>query len=253
MPVIGAGDAAGAAPAEGRRLGRMRGGAVVNLSVARYNVFMNNNIARLEVGAFAANCWIYVLGGDVSVIDPGGDGEAIVAFLEAERLKPARILLTHGHFDHVMALPEVHAAFPDAVIAIHQADHAAVGQNAFRLQCADFKAAAGDDGFIHANWRDMPPITRLLEDGGTIGPFTVTHTPGHTKGSVSYYRKEAGILFSGDTLFRGGIGRTDLSGGNSIEMNASLKRLFSFDGETRVFPGHGDPTTINAEKARFEP
>jgi glyoxylase-like metal-dependent hydrolase (beta-lactamase superfamily II) len=150
-----------------------------------------------------------------------------------------------------MALPGVHGAFPDAVIALHRADHDSVGKNAFRLQCADFKTAAGDDGFIRENWRDMPPVTQLLEDGGTIGPFTVTHTPGHTKGSVSYYHKDAGVLFSGDTLFRGGIGRTDLSGGSMAEMTKSLKRLFSLDGETRVFPGHGDPTTIQAEKAGF--
>jgi glyoxylase-like metal-dependent hydrolase (beta-lactamase superfamily II) len=210
---------------------------------------MNNNIARLEVGALSTNCWIYVLGGDVSVIDPGGDAGAIIAFLESERLKPVRILLTHGHFDHILALPQVHDRFPDAVIAVHRADHASVGKNAFRLQCADFKT--GDDGFIRENWRDMPPAIRFLGDGDTIGPFTVIHTPGHTRGSVSYYHKEADILFSGDTLFRGGIGRTDLLGGSRTEMTESLKRLFSLDGETRVFPGHGDPTTIKAEKAGF--
>ncbi|MDR1468207.1 MAG: MBL fold metallo-hydrolase [Spirochaetaceae bacterium] len=210
---------------------------------------MNNNIARLEVGAFSTNCWVYVVDGDVSVIDPGGDGEAIIAFLESERLKPARILLTHGHFDHVMALPDVRGAFPDGTIAVHRADHVSVGKNAFRFQCADFKTAAGNDGFIRENWRDMPPVTQLLEDGDTIGPFTVMHTPGHTKGSVSYYHKDAGVLFSGDTLFCGGIGRTDLSGGSIAEMTESLKRLFSLDGETRVFPGHGGPTTIKAERA----
>jgi glyoxylase-like metal-dependent hydrolase (beta-lactamase superfamily II) len=209
---------------------------------------MNNHIARLEVGVFATNCWIYVAGGDVSVIDPGGDAETIIAFLESERLEPSRILLTHGHFDHVMALPDVHAAFPNAVIAIHRADYASVGENAYKLQCADFKTAAGDDGFIRENWRNMPPITCLVEDGETAGPFTVIHTPGHTKGSVSYYDKGAGILFSGDTLFYGGIGRTDLAGGNMGQMTESLKKLFALDGETRVFPGHGGPTTIKAER-----
>lgn len=213
---------------------------------------MNNNIARLEVGAFSTNCWVYVFGDDISVIDPGGDAETIIAFLEAERLNPARILLTHGHFDHIMALPELHRAFPNAPVAIHRADLASVGPTALALQCADFKTAAGyDNGFIRANWQDMPPITRLLEEGGAIGPFTVAHTPGHTKGSVSYYHKDAGVLFSGDTLFRGGIGRTDLSGGSMDEITESLKRLFTLDGSTRVFPGHGAPTTIKAEKSGF--
>jgi glyoxylase-like metal-dependent hydrolase (beta-lactamase superfamily II) len=212
---------------------------------------MNPTVARLEVGTIPTNCWIYVWGDDVSVIDPGGEGETIIAFLESERLKPSRIMLTHGHFDHVMALPDVHSAFPDAVIAVHRADRVSVGKNAFRFQCADFKTATGDDGFIRAHWRDMPPITQLLEDGDMIGPFMVTHTPGHTKGSVAYSHREAGILFSGDTLFCGGIGRTDLSGGSMDEMAESLKRLFSLDGETRVFPGHGGPTTIKAERAGF--
>jgi glyoxylase-like metal-dependent hydrolase (beta-lactamase superfamily II) len=213
-----------------------------------YNVFMSRNIVRLEVGALLTNCWVYICEDDVFIIDPGGDAEEIIAFLDSKQVTPSHILLTHGHFDHVLALPKVHEAFPEASIAVHRADHVYVDKNAFKRHCSDFKTAAGDDSFIRANWQDMPPVTRLLEDGDVVGPFTVMHTSGHTKGSVSYYDRDAQVLFSGDTLFRDGIGRTDLWGGDMDEMTESLKRLFSLDGETRVFPGHGDPTTIDMEK-----
>jgi glyoxylase-like metal-dependent hydrolase (beta-lactamase superfamily II) len=209
---------------------------------------MNSNIARLEVGALSTNCWVYICQDDVFVIDPGGDAEEIIAFLGSKQIVPSHILLTHGHFDHILALPKVHSAFPDAAIAIHRADHGFVDKNAFKLHCSDFKSIAGDDSFIRTNWQDMPPASWLLEDGDTIGPFTVMHTPGHTKGSVSFYDSDAQILFSGDTLFRGGIGRTDLWGGDMDEMTESLKRLFTIADETRVFPGHGGPTTIGIEK-----
>jgi glyoxylase-like metal-dependent hydrolase (beta-lactamase superfamily II) len=211
----------------------------------------NSNLARLEVGALSTNCWVYAYDSEISVIDPGGDAEAIIAFLESERLHPTSILLTHGHFDHILALPKVHSAFPDAVVAIHRADYIFVDENAFKRHCSDFRALAGNDSFIRANWQEMPPVARLLEDGDTIGPFTVIHTPGHTKGSVSFYHEDARVLFSGDTLFRGGIGRTDLSDGDMDAMTESLKRLFTLDGGTRVFPGHGDMTTISMEKSGY--
>jgi glyoxylase-like metal-dependent hydrolase (beta-lactamase superfamily II) len=209
---------------------------------------MNRNIACLKVGAFSTNCWVYIWQDDVFVIDPGGDAGEIIAFLESKQVVPSHILLTHGHFDHILALPKVHSAFPDSAVAIHRADHVYIDKNAFKLHCSDFKAIAGDDRFIRTNWQDMPPATRLLEDGDTVGPFTVMHTPGHTKGSVAFYNKDAQILFSGDTLFQNGIGRTDLWGGNMDKMNESLKRLFTLADETRVFPGHDSPTTIGAEK-----
>jgi glyoxylase-like metal-dependent hydrolase (beta-lactamase superfamily II) len=210
---------------------------------------MDKNIARLEVGALSTNCWVYFCENHVFVIDPGGDAEAIIALLESKQVSPSHILLTHGHFDHILALPEVHRAFPDAAIAIHRADYGFVDQDSFSRHCSDFKSVAGDDRFIRENWQNMPSVTRLLEDGDAVGSLSVMHTPGHTKGSVSYYNKEARFLFSGDTLFRGGIGRTDLWGGDMGEMTESLNRLFFLADETLVFPGHGGPTTIGAEKA----
>jgi glyoxylase-like metal-dependent hydrolase (beta-lactamase superfamily II) len=209
---------------------------------------MKNGIARLEVGMLGTNCWIYVFDNDVFVVDPGGDTETIIAFLKSKRLAITQILLTHGHFDHIMALPGIHRAFPSAAISIHRADQGFVDGDALKRHCSDFKMAAGDDAFILSNWQEMPSVTRLLEGGDTVGPFTVLHTPGHTPGSVSYYHRDMRTLFSGDTLFRGGIGRTDLSGGDRTAMAESLRRLFALDGDTQVFPGHGEPTTIETER-----
>jgi glyoxylase-like metal-dependent hydrolase (beta-lactamase superfamily II) len=81
--------------------------------------------------------------------------------------------------------------------------------------------------------------------------FRVLHTPGHSKGSVCFYLEDAGVLFSGDTLFQAGFGRLDLHGGSSMDMRRSLKALFALPGETRVWPGHGGPTTIARERARY--
>jgi glyoxylase-like metal-dependent hydrolase (beta-lactamase superfamily II) len=212
---------------------------------------MNRNIARLEVGALSTNCWVYFCDDAVFVIDPGGDAEEIITFLESKQAVPSHILLTHGHFDHILALPKLHDAFPEAVIAVHHADHVYVDKDAFSRHCADFKAAAGDDSFIRTNWQDMPPLVRLLGDGDAVGPFIIMHTPGHTKGSVSYYDKDAQVLFSGDTLFQDGIGRADLWGGDMDELTESLKRLFTLDDETQVFPGHGNPTTIGRERTGY--
>jgi glyoxylase-like metal-dependent hydrolase (beta-lactamase superfamily II) len=211
---------------------------------------MNNNPARLSVGALSTNCWVYAVEGDTTIIDPGGDADKIITHLNAKKLRPNRILLTHGHFDHIEALPRIHDAFPDAPISIHSDDLDFVNEKGLETQCFDFRTASGDDSFIRGLWRDMPPISRPIADGDNIGPFRVIHTPGHTRGSVVFYHAEAGILFSGDTLFCNAIGRTDLLGGDMSQMTASLHRLFSLDGATQVFPGHGRVTTIAAEKSR---
>jgi glyoxylase-like metal-dependent hydrolase (beta-lactamase superfamily II) len=90
----------------------------------------------------------------------------------------------------------------------------------------------------------------LLTEGDVVGPFTTLHLPGHTPGSVAFWDKEAKILFSGDTLFKGDYGRTDLPGGSEPTLIASLKRLFTLDGEIKVYPGHDSATSIGREAAR---
>jgi len=113
------------------------------------------------------------------------------------------------------------------------------------------KAALGNTSLMDMGWSEMPSADILLEEGSTIGPFTVLHLPGHTPGSVAFWDKSEGVLFSGDTLFADGYGRTDLPGGDSAAMAKSLRRLFELDEDIEVYPGHGRTTTIGRDKGNI--
>jgi glyoxylase-like metal-dependent hydrolase (beta-lactamase superfamily II) len=205
------------------------------------------SLTHITVGDIATNCWIYPLNdGECALIDPGAEPDRIMARLKTLMRKPVYILLTHGHFDHIAALPRLAAAFAP-VIAIHREDAEYLGPGSFQVHCRSFTVAAGNAAYVEALWEDMPGPTVELADGDAIGPFRVIHLPGHTPGSVAYYDEGAKILFSGDTMFRGDYGRTDLPGGDHAKIMASLKRLFAMDKDIRVYPGHGPATTIGEE------
>ncbi|MDR2501343.1 MAG: MBL fold metallo-hydrolase [Treponema sp.] len=223
----------------------------------------------LVVGAIATNCWILPLdaadGNDAQtpspegprpcvIIDPGEEAETILAQLRKLRWYPAYILLTHGHYDHLAALPELlaktSAEAKAPVIAIHREDASYLGSGAYQLHRQSF-AAAGGQAYVEQLWRPMPSPDRLLQEGDRIGPFTTLHLPGHTPGSIGFYLEAQKILFSGDTLFQAGIGRTDLPGGDQTLLDQSLERLLAMDGDIVVYPGHGDATTIQAERAWY--
>jgi glyoxylase-like metal-dependent hydrolase (beta-lactamase superfamily II) len=233
---------------------------------------MEKPIHRITVGDIATNCWIYPLdapsmeGEDTGseqtdgfspciVIDPGEEGPHITAFLDQHKLFPKYILLTHGHFDHIGAVPFLAKKYGQAEIAIHSADAEYLGPDSYPVHCRSFSVATGNSAYIDALWEDMPSPGRILAEGDSIGPFTVLHLPGHTPGSIGLWDQKAGVLFSGDTLFYGSYGRTDLPGGNEIQLFASLKRLFTLDtpsgegvpsgeGNIQVYPGHGPETSI---------
>jgi glyoxylase-like metal-dependent hydrolase (beta-lactamase superfamily II) len=219
-------------------------------------------IDLIVVGAIATNCWIFTTAdyigaetGECAVFDPGADPKIIIDRLKRHKLYPRYILLTHGHFDHIAALPALIAAFTDKekspIIAIHPADQEYLGPNAREVHQRSFAAAAGNAEYVDALWEDMPSPTVLLKNNGVIGPFQVIHLPGHTPGSVGFYHKNEKILFSGDTLFQGDCGRTDLPGGNAGDLRRSLSRLFEMDPQITVYPGHGGLTRIGVEAGRY--
>jgi glyoxylase-like metal-dependent hydrolase (beta-lactamase superfamily II) len=205
-------------------------------------------ITGFPAGGFAANCYVVAPapGAECVIIDPGEDAQAgIEEILERHRLKPIAVLLTHGHIDHVWSVAPVCGA-KDVPAYIHPDD---------REMLSDPGKAFGQAVFGGLTLTE-PDDVKPLADGDliTIGglPFTVRHTPGHTRGSVTFHAAEeageAGRLFSGDLLFAGSIGRTDLPGGDDAAMLVSLAATMTLPDETLVLPGHGPQTTIGKER-----
>lgn len=195
---------------------------------------------QLAVGPLQCNC--HILGCEETkegvVIDPGDDPKLVIAAARDLGLTIKAILHTHAHFDHINGTPPVRAA-TEAPILLHRGDEP--------LYSA-VVAEAGKWGF-----RALPPspVDRYIDDGDTVAfgrhTLTVMHTPGHTQGSCCFRIDHT--LFSGDTLFCRGIGRTDLWGGNHAQEIASIReRLFTLDEGTLVYPGHGPSTHIGEEK-----
>jgi hydroxyacylglutathione hydrolase len=195
------------------------------------------------VGMLACNCSI--LGdettGEAVVIDPGDDIERVQRVLAQHHLHAKYIVATHAHIDHVGGIEKLKQA-TEAGVLMHQAD-LPLYQNLA----------------LQAEWLGVPSpgiadVDQFLQEGDTLrcGALTleVLHTPGHSPGSLSLYLPgENQRIFSGDTLFQGSIGRTDLWGGSSEEILRSIReRLLIFPDQMPVFPGHGAPTTIGAER-----
>jgi len=194
------------------------------------------NIIHLTVGPIATNCWIYPIGeGTAAIIDPGDEAGVIISALKKASLVPEYILLTHGHFDHITALSDLLDAFNKGILGVDDKEPPKV---AIHRQDAHYL-------------EKTPTSVQFIEEGDTVGPFRILHIPGHTQGCVGYFDEKAGVLFTGDTLFQGDYGRTDLPGGNEKQIHESLKRLLSLDGEILVYPGHGPTTIIKEEDFNF--
>jgi hydroxyacylglutathione hydrolase len=210
-------------------------------------------VAGFPAGAFAANCYIVASspGAECLIIDPGQDArDGIEEILAEHRLKPAAVLLTHGHIDHVWSVAPVCGA-KDIPAYIHPDDRALLADPA-----RGFPLGAGQQLFGGLDFTE-PDDVRELADGMTIAlvglQITVDHAPGHTRGSVTFRlppgEAASGILFSGDLLFAGSIGRTDLPGGDYPTILRSLARVcLTLPDDTVVLAGHGPQTSIGAER-----
>ena len=189
-------------------------------------------VKTMPVGPIGTNC--YVLADEsqklCAVVDPGGDAGAILEMLKEDGLALSAILLTHAHYDHTGGVAGLEAAFPNTPVYVHKGDVEGVNPAMF------------------------PPLpkdqVRYYDEGdqvmvGSI-PVDILYTPGHSKGSVVLTAGD--VLFTGDTLFRGSCGRTDLPGGSYEEIMASLARLAALPGDYRVCPGHEGLSTLETER-----
>ncbi|HAA02564.1 MAG TPA: MBL fold metallo-hydrolase [Syntrophobacteraceae bacterium] len=201
-------------------------------------------LERLVVGMLQTNC--YLLADPetrhAAVIDPGGDADRIIARIQHHQLEVVSILNTHGHFDHVLDAWSLQGK-TGGQIALHRDDQPVLQDRSVGLMAV----------FTSLKRSPKGPVDRWVREGDQVevGRFhlEVLETPGHTPGHVSYYLPEADLIFVGDTLFAGSIGRTDFPGGSYEQLIRSVRdKIFPLAESTKVYPGHGPETTVGLEK-----
>lgn len=194
-------------------------------------------IRVIHLGLIKTNCYLLKTDKAAVVIDPGFERDSVREFLNDNSDKERIILITHAHFDHIGGAEALRNQ-TGVQIGIGKVDAPALSDTALNLS-----------DVFHAHIAPFE-ADRLFDDGEkfTVGDieFKVIFTPGHTKGGVSYLSD--GCLFSGDTLFENSIGRTDFPGGDLKTLKKSVKKLMTLPGDTKVYPGHGDFTTIARER-----
>jgi len=204
-------------------------------------------IDRLILGAFETNCYILrksEKAKDCVVMDTGLEAGKLTDFLQKHKLNPLAVVLTHGHIDHIAGVAELRKNYPKIKVYIHKLD-----AEMLRETASNVSARIGRQ----PSTLDITGTDFLIEKASIIKQagikLQVLHTPGHTPGGICLYSKGEGIVFTDDTLFANGVGRTDL-GGNMEQLVKSIKeKLFTLPEETAVYPGHGPTTTIAQEKA----
>ena len=203
------------------------------------------DITSLTLSPLDTNCYIVSVGnGEAVVIDPAADAERIFSEAQSRALDIKKILLTHGHYDHTSAADELRK-MTGAPIYIHRADRDMLSDSiksfAYFMPETEFRTLEADVYFDDGD---------TIEQNGVV--FEVMSTPGHSAGSVCFLCRNEGVMFSGDTLFKDSIGRSDGYSGDYIVQQQSLDKLAALSDDYAVYPGHGPSTSLSAEK-RFNP
>jgi len=201
----------------------------------------------LILGAFETNCYILrksEKAKDCLVMDAGLEAGKLIDFLQEHKLNPIAVVLTHGHIDHIAGVAILRKNYPKIKVYIHKLDAEMLRESASRVSALTGQLPSAPD-IIGTDF--LIEKANIIKQAGI--KLQVLHTPGHTPGGICLYSKGEGIVFTDDTLFANGIGRTDL-GGNMEQLVKSIKeKLFTLPDETAVYPGHGPTTTISQEKA----
>lgn len=198
------------------------------------------NIKTFYLGTYGTNCYLTWSEDRIGYLfDCGGDNMHSIEKYAAENgITVKYLVLTHGHYDHIGGVNFFKKFFPEAELYIG-------AEEAPFLKDSNYNLSHMIDGTFFSYEGDV----NFLHDGMTVGEFQAIGTPGHTIGSYCFYNKEAGILISGDTMFRRSFGRTDMATGDTGALYASLKKLCTvLPGDTKVYSGHSDVTTIGEEK-----
>lgn len=201
-------------------------------------------IDTIPLGDFQANCYCVRKDEHAKacvLIDPGLNPETLIHFLQRDGLTPDTVFITHGHADHIGGVETVRQYWPHVKVAISRDDAEMLTSPARNLSIlAEVMVQARPAEVIFAKQR--------YYEAADIR-FEIIHTPGHTPGGICLYCSDEGVLFSGDTLFAGSVGRSDLSGGDHEQLIDRIKhKLLILPEQTRVYPGHGPATTLRAEK-----
>ncbi len=214
-------------------------------------------VERVVVGPWKTNCYIYSsTKKECIIIDPGGSEEEIASRVDVLNMVPVGIVLTHGHVDHLAALGKLRDGYAargyKLPIAINPSDRRFLGTGGMETHRENLEFLGLDEAtFFGVESEELPKADVRLKEGDRVFDMdlVVLETPGHTPGSVCLYSEREGILFSGDTLFFDGVGRSDLPGGSEKKLRESIqKKIALLPPETRVFPGHGPFTTVEREK-----
>lgn len=196
-------------------------------------------IVKYSLGQLQANCYFLIEGKDCLIIDPADDASFIFEEIQRKRLNLIGMLATHGHFDHIGVVGEIQLSF-NVPLYIFKEDQFLID----RLNETAKHFLGFDPHFIK-------PITvkylTVTEFKIQSLEFRIIKTPGHTPGSCCFYFKEENSLFTGDTLFKEGIGRYDFSYSNKDKLKKSLKKIFKLPGETIIYSGHGEDTILEDE------